>query len=107
MSGEQDECFDLFKGIYDAQQQMIEMGVEPNKVYLNGIHYYVKPIPYGMIYGMEVEVVTLPKWIRFVVTHDDGNDGCQRYCDRNICYRNEVNGVGCDECEVTKGEQNG
>lgn len=23
-------------------------------------------------------------------------------CDRNICIRNEYNGIGCDECEVTK-----
>lgn len=23
-----------------------------------------------------------------------------RYCDRNICLRNEYNGIGCDECEV-------
>ena len=25
-----------------------------------------------------------------------------RYCDRNICASNEVNGIGCDECEVAK-----
>ena len=25
-----------------------------------------------------------------------------RNCDRDICYRNEVNGIGCDECEVAK-----
>jgi len=24
------------------------------------------------------------------------------YCDRNICTNNEYNGVGCDECQVTK-----
>ena len=24
------------------------------------------------------------------------------YCDRNICFRNEYNGIGCTECEVTK-----
>lgn len=24
-----------------------------------------------------------------------------RYCDRNICASNEINGIGCDECEVT------
>ena len=23
-----------------------------------------------------------------------------RYCDRNICLRNEYNGISCDECEV-------
>lgn len=23
-----------------------------------------------------------------------------RYCDRNICASNEVNGIGCDECVV-------
>jgi hypothetical protein len=28
-----------------------------------------------------------------------------RYCDRNICLRNEYNGIGCDECEVTKSQQ--
>lgn len=33
-----------------------------------------------------------------------GEKGCGN-CDRDICYRNEVNGIGCDECEVTKGEQ--
>lgn len=25
-----------------------------------------------------------------------------KYCDRNICIKNEYNGIGCDECEVTK-----
>jgi len=24
-----------------------------------------------------------------------------KYCDRNICIKNEYNGIGCDECEVT------
>ena len=23
-----------------------------------------------------------------------------KYCDRNICLKNEYNGIGCDECEV-------
>lgn len=27
---------------------------------------------------------------------------CEKYCDRNICISNEYNGIGCDECEVTK-----
>lgn len=27
-----------------------------------------------------------------------------RYCDRNICASNEVNGIGCDECPVMMGE---
>lgn len=27
------------------------------------------------------------------------------YCDRNICLRNEYNGIGCDECEVTKSQE--
>jgi len=27
------------------------------------------------------------------------------YCDRNICIKNEYNGVGCDECEVTKSQE--
>lgn len=25
-------------------------------------------------------------------------------CDRNICMQNEYNGIGCDECEVTKSQ---
>ena len=28
-----------------------------------------------------------------------------KYCDRNICLSNEYNGIGCDECEVTKSHQ--
>ena len=28
----------------------------------------------------------------------------QKYCDRNICVSNEYNGIGCDECEVTKSQ---
>jgi hypothetical protein len=28
-----------------------------------------------------------------------------KYCDRNICLRNEYNGIGCDECEVTKSQE--
>ena len=28
-----------------------------------------------------------------------------KYCDRNICLRNEYNGIGCDECEVTKSQK--
>ena len=31
-----------------------------------------------------------------------GEDEEPRYCDRNICFRNEYNGIECDECEVTK-----
>jgi len=27
-----------------------------------------------------------------------------KYCDRNICIKNEYNGIGCDECEVTKSQ---
>ena len=27
-----------------------------------------------------------------------------KYCDRNICLRTEYNGIGCDECEVTKSQ---
>ena len=26
-------------------------------------------------------------------------------CDRNICISNEYNGIGCDECEVTKSRE--
>ncbi len=25
-----------------------------------------------------------------------------RYCDRNICKTNELNGVGCDECVIAQ-----
>ena len=28
-----------------------------------------------------------------------------KYCDRNICVKNEHNGIGCDECEVTKSQE--
>ena len=28
-----------------------------------------------------------------------------KYCDRNICVRNEHNGIGCGECEVTKSQE--
>ena len=28
-----------------------------------------------------------------------------KYCDRNICIQNEYNGIGCDECEVTKSKK--
>ena len=27
-----------------------------------------------------------------------------RYCDRNLCFKNEVNGIGCDECPVMMDE---
>ena len=27
------------------------------------------------------------------------------YCDRNICLKNEYNGIGCEECEVTKSQE--
>lgn len=27
-----------------------------------------------------------------------------RYCDRNLCHTNEVNGIGCDECPVMMDE---
>ena len=29
----------------------------------------------------------------------------QKYCDRNICLQNDYNGIGCDECEVTKSQE--
>ena len=28
------------------------------------------------------------------------------YCDRDICLRNEYNGIGCEECEVMKSQKN-
>lgn len=28
-----------------------------------------------------------------------------KYCDRNICIKNGYNGIGCDECEVTKSQE--
>lgn len=28
-----------------------------------------------------------------------------KYCDRNICLKNEYNGISCDECEVTKSQE--
>ena len=28
-----------------------------------------------------------------------------KYCDRNICIKNEYNGIGCDECEITKSQE--
>ncbi len=28
-----------------------------------------------------------------------------KHCDRNICIQNEYNGIGCDECEVTKNQE--
>ena len=28
-----------------------------------------------------------------------------KYCDHNICIRNEYNGIGCGECEVTKSQE--
>ena len=31
-----------------------------------------------------------------------GEEEEPRYCDRNICASNEVNGIECDECEVAK-----
>ena len=29
----------------------------------------------------------------------------EKYCDRNICIKNEYNDIGCDECEVTKSQE--
>lgn len=29
----------------------------------------------------------------------------EEYCDRNICVSNEYNGIGCEECEVTKSQE--
>ena len=28
-----------------------------------------------------------------------------KYCDRNICISNEYNGIGCNECEITKSQE--
>lgn len=28
----------------------------------------------------------------------------EKYCDRNICVKNEYNGIGCEDCEVTKSQ---
>lgn len=30
-----------------------------------------------------------------------------KYCDRNICIKNEYNGISCEECEVTKSQEQG
>ena len=29
----------------------------------------------------------------------------EKYCDRNICLKNEYNNVGCEDCEVTKSQE--
>lgn len=34
--------------------------------------------------------------------HDNVYIDTGHYCDRNICTKNEYNGVSCDECEVAK-----
>ena len=28
-----------------------------------------------------------------------------KYCDRNICLKNEYNNIGCEDCEVTKSQE--
>lgn len=34
-----------------------------------------------------------------------GKEQEPKYCDRNICVSNEYNGIGCDECEITKSQE--
>jgi hypothetical protein len=43
-------------------------------------------------------------WMPLPEPYKGGEDGNlkPRYCDRNICTRNEYNGISCDECEVAK-----
>ena len=36
--------------------------------------------------------------------YPDDDEVEPRYCDRNICASNEVNGIGCDECPVMMDE---
>ena len=35
----------------------------------------------------------------------DSDDSEVLYCDRDICLRNDYNGIGCGDCEVTKSQQ--
>ena len=34
-----------------------------------------------------------------------GEKAEEKYCDRNICAKNEYNGIGCEDCEVTKSQE--
>lgn len=75
-------------------------------------------------------MTTLEKIRAEIEKHTDGNNHCDeyldgynngmkdaleildkyaeqepKYCDRNICIKNEYNGIECDECIVNKAEQ--
>lgn len=45
------------------------------------------------------ETAILDGWDK---VYPDDDEVEPRYCDRNICASNEVNGIGCDECPIGK-----
>ena len=45
------------------------------------------------------ETAILDGWDK---VYPDDDEVEPRYCDRNICASNEVNGIGCDECPMGK-----
>lgn len=45
-------------------------------------------------------------WDMDLVLGSAGLRDNEQSCDRNICLQNEYNNIGCEDCVVTKGENN-
>ena len=43
---------------------------------------------------------TLREWVEIISAEEKQTNTTE--CNRNICLRNEYNGISCDECEVNK-----
>ena len=65
----------------------------------------------GVRFGLMLAYQIIDKYKAESEESDDKWDYCPncdcrmiepKWCDRNICIQNEYNGVGCNECNVTK-----
>lgn len=53
-------------------------------------------IPSNVFYELKADIVNFEE----PTTKNEA-----KYCDRNICLKNEYNNVGCEDCEVTKSQE--
>lgn len=71
----------------------------------------------GETYGLQNRAEQVAEAIRMAITALEISDSISQQldskefhkdiptCDRNICFQNDANGIGCEDCEVTKAQQ--
>ena len=94
-----------YRGLEKTQKEIVEM--------LDRIRTEIEQRPYGVaidsvIQGMKYERAGILEIIDKYKAESESPEALEqdpKYCDRNICIQNEYNGIGCNECEVTKSQE--